>query len=188
MNYSIEAETLEIIFAITETVSALLIEHNGRLIDRWPAPQGSRNERVLWDSVDTICCLNISGKTDQDTQIGTDGQIYRDACVSIHQVWVNGVLLENWAMAELCRFKPEYSQSNLEFSRTNGIELAQEINGHICFYYNGCLEIDLNNFFARYHAVMIKPFEKHNHWVLTSNLGHVDQDAKQELRSILMEL
>jgi hypothetical protein len=185
MIYSLEPKTLEIVLAITETVNTLAIEHNGSVIDQSLARDGSRTEHVLFDPVDLHCRLRISGKTDQDTQIGHDGMITKDAYVSIHQAWINGVLLENWALAELCTFQPEYSQSNLGFARDNGIDLAREITGSLAFHYNGWLEIDLDNFFARYHAVMIKSFEKHNHWVLISNLGHVDQDAKRELRGIL---
>ena len=187
MIYSTTPSLLEIEFIVEQTVNPLELTHSGKLIESRDLGDNNRLERIEVNDLNNHCRFGVSGKSPQDTMV-RDGTIVKDACVKIEDVWINGVLIEKWALEKFCSFRPEYDISNRTYALENNITLPEVIPGMLALYYNGSFEIELVDFFHRYHSYLMAPLQQYNHWVLHSHLGHVNQSTKNDLYNILKNL
>ena len=115
----------------------------------------------------------IDGKTQEDTVV-VDGKIVADATVRFNQIWVDDILIENWAFAPFCDFCPA----------PQGQDTGFQIGPDLMFYANGTCRIDLDDFFHRYHRNLIDSLLKLNDWVVNSHLGYIHQTDRIAMQEI----
>lgn len=132
--------------------------------------------------------LAFAGKQQNDTRVDESGSILDDAWIEIHSVWVDGILIEPWALGKMCEFFPEYSDSHREYAQAHGMTLAESVWDSTRFYFNGTWILDLDRFFQRYHEILTSGFQGYNKWIRISHLGMVDPTAYKELSEILDQL
>ena len=140
------------------------------------------------DSSKDALILDITGKQQADTLVSEQGDILDDAWVEIRSVWVDGILMEPWALARLGVFHPVYSQSHKDYARDHGLALEAEITDSVRWHFNGAWHMELGDFFQRYHGILTSGFQNYNKWIRISHLGMVDPRAYQELTEILEQL
>jgi hypothetical protein len=144
--------------------------------------QTTRNEMLQIDRPGDTLRMHINGKLSSDTVISADGTIIDDACVSVNNVWVDNILIEKWALFRSAVFRPRLR------SDQHGLAHASEIHDEWFFYFNGTLEIDLEDFYPRYYRVLLSGLDHYNHWVRESHMGMIDPAKLQELEDILRRL
>jgi hypothetical protein len=121
--------------------------------------------------------ITISGKTQEDTLV-VDNKIVADATVKFNNVWINNILIEPWAFISFCNFCCQRDKHAMDF----------EIGPDLMFYTNGTCNIDLNDFFYRYHKNLIAPLLKFNDLVINSHLGNIDPLDRSELQIIYEQI
>lgn len=188
MIYNTEPQAVEILLKITHSFNRLQIDHTGLLVESKSLDQNQWHQLIAFEiDQNQSADFDIKGKTDQDTVV-ENGQVVKDAFVEVEKIWVNGILIESWAITEFCSFLPIYSASNRDYALQYNLDLPQEIRGTLSFFYNGRFSIDLRGFFPRYHSLLTRSLQNYNHWVIHGNLGLVDPSVKQELRDMISHL
>lgn len=129
--------------------------------------------------------LSITGKAPGDTKVDDQGSIVFDAHVEIEKIWINNILLKNWAISKFYKFYPTYSEAQRKYATDNNVLLKECITEEFGFHYNGCLIIDLDDFFMQYHNILESKLVNTVSWVR----GRVADDSiVAELESILKNL
>jgi hypothetical protein len=187
MIYSTCPRQLEITFSINQVYNPLIIACLDSNSEKSEQTELKKiNFKVLITK--QLIGFDISGKTPQDTLMEND-KVSKDAYVTIDNVWINDILIEQWTLDNFCKFYPRYDQSQIDYAQTHSIQLPSEIkNFSQPLYFNGRFEIDVDNFFDRYHGVLMGSLNDYNNWVKYSHLGWVDPEKKQELLNIIENL
>lgn len=150
---------------------------------------GMRKERFEIDlaGVDHIE-LEMQGKGETDTKVDEQGNIIADAKFDIRDIWIDGILIEPWALGPLCKYYPIYTQGQRDYANANQQPLEEFLQDEWTFYFNGRWHFDLKDFFLRYNRILSSGLDHYNHWVKQSHLGYIDSDRFAELESILKTL
>ena len=185
MIYSINAERIDICFNLNPVHSELQVDCLEQQFEKTQTQPNAYSFTL--DTVPPLCRFLFSGKTSVDT-IFDNGQIVKDATFAIGDVWINGILLQNWAFKNFCQFYPDYDYSQREFATINNIDLPNEITNTLTYFCNGRLEIQTQNFFVNYHKITLASLDQYNHWVKKSHLGIVDPELQKDLLEIFKSL
>jgi hypothetical protein len=133
----------------------------------------------------SIIELATFGKTDKDTVL-QDDQIVRDQTLSVEQVYINGVQIENWALAKMSQFRHDYTKSQIQWAQHNGNHLP-EFSNQLCFYTNGVWSLNLQQpFFLAYNKILFEHLGYVNQWVREWHLG-IPLTEDVERLQVLME-
>ena len=134
-------------------------------------PDGIRILTLL--PTDSSIRIMVDGKTQEDTKV-MHGEIVEDATVKFQRVWINDILIENWAFAKLGRFDQHQQDHSTGF----------QIGPDLTFYSNGTFTLDLEEFFHRYHATLSQPLRESYDWIVNSHLGYIEPADRIKLQEI----
>jgi hypothetical protein len=183
---TLDANTLRLRIKITEVVNSIVFSGPGDQREVVIA-ENVRYEDIVVNVTTPHLLYTISGKTQDDTVVEQD-QIIHDARVDIEDIWIDNILIEKWAMSPMCCFRPNYTEQHKLYAVQHNITLKEIFTNEWSFYFNGCLEFDLDNFFIKYNQVLTSGLEHYNHWVKESHLGHIDPAKLHELKQLLQTL
>ena len=184
---TLRVDTIELDCEFVETFSELnIIPHDGSCsIIRSNRLAQKKNIEVSVNS--TSCVLLLTGKGMNDA-VWENNTVVRDAFFEIKSIWINGVLMEKWALGNLVYFKPMYSPSDLEYAKNTGLQLAETTTNTWQFFYNGYLCFDLKDFFTTYHRNLLNALQGFNHWVVNSHLGQISTEQKKLLDDLYQQI
>ena len=183
----LRVNNIELDCEFVETFSELKIildEGSGSVIQFQRLPH-KHNIEVSVNS--TSCVFELTGKGMNDA-VWENNTVVRDAFFEIKSIWINGVLMEKWALEDMVYFKPVYSQSDLDYAKNTGLQLAETVKNQWQFFYNGYLCFELEDFFAKYQSNLLKALQGYNHWVVNSHLGHISSEKKQLLDDLYQQI
>lgn len=187
MQYSIDLEKIEFKFFVKETTNRLEIssvsgQHSSQDIDG-----KMRYEIISILHYNTNFYLDFSGKQDNDTLIEA-GKIADDCKIELENLWINDILIEKWALQDMCFFEPCYSESARQYAEQSGINLPSRLFNQWTFWANGRLFFGLDNFFQRYNQKLIESLNQFNSWVSASHLGMIEDHKKQECKILIDQI
>jgi len=195
MNHlGLEPHTLELEIVVKQTTNYLTldIQSDNTINEEVQKNVDARTHTVKINHIDNFPCtvsVKISGKTSADTIIDEQGNIVADSIVMFNKVWVDGILLENWALHDYVMFKPCYDQSQLDYFTENNLTVYQEIVGEVECYNNGVWVITLDkDFFTTYNQTLLSSFNNYSEWVKETHLGLINSEQLSEMREILESL
>lgn len=176
--HSLKVNKIELHCEFVETVSELKIIPHAESCSIIQSQRIANKNNIEVSVNASSCVFLLHGKGVNDT-VCENNTVIKDAFFDIKTIWINGVLMEKWALEKLVYFKPIYSQSELDYAKNTGLTLAETVTGQWRFFYNGYLCFDLENFFLKYHSNLLCPFQEYNHWVVNSHLGYISPEKKQ---------
>lgn len=191
MNVGPTADHLRIQIKITEVESPLIVMYWAASVDVTVQDlgEGVRRETFVIPIKDiNQIDLTMQGKQEIDTKIDGEGQILRDAKFELEDIWVDGILMEKWALSPLCKFYPSYTKSQKLYAAQSGQPLEEFLQDEWTFYFNGRWTFDLSDFFMKYHQILTAGLDHYNHWVKQSHLGYIDSARFAELEKILQTI
>jgi hypothetical protein len=183
---TLDATTLRLRVKITEVANSIVFSGPSDQREVIVADK-TRHEDIVVQLTSPKLRYTISGKDQNDTVVEQQ-QITADARVDIEDIWVDNILIEKWAMSPMCSFRPDYTEQHRSYASQHNLTLKEVFTNEWSFYFNGCLEFDLTDFFIKYNQVLTSGLEHYNHWVKESHLGHINPAKLHELKQLLQTL
>jgi len=131
--------------------------------------------------------LLIDGKRNNDTSVDKDGTIIDDTFLRTTNILIDDIKLDLKILSNMVVYIPEYSPQQLEYLTKNNINTKQLSNHNFHFYYNGKIQMDLENFYLQYnkfvHSGLQNVDKRKQH-----QLGLYDKEDINELNTLLNDL
>lgn len=189
MDNNLDVKKIKIRFKIFEVVNPIILTCSNSSVKTSVLVNGStRTEDFNIPYNSEPFSIEVSGKTDLDTKIDSTGEIIANAGFEIVDAWVDGILIEKWALASFYRFYPVYTQSQKQYALDHNSPLEEYLTDECSFFFNGLLKFDLTNFFIRYHQIISTGLQNYNQWVKLTSLGLINNSHYEELEYILKRL
>jgi hypothetical protein len=135
-----------------------------------------------------IVTLVMQGIQDNDTIVDSQNNIVDSAVFEIENIWIDGIMIEKWAISNMYKFFPEYSHNHIEYAEKNNSSLRTVIQNEWKFFFNGVWQLDVDNFFVNYNYILTNGLSKYNYWAAQGALGFVENTKLNELKGILDSL
>jgi hypothetical protein len=171
------------IFQLDNEISVLCNSHP--TVYQHTTDSDSRSQLLSIDCNSGLVEIQIAGKGPNDTKVDSNGVILFDARVEIEKVWINNMLLKNWAVSKLYNFYPTYSEDQKKYAIDHALPLREWITEETSFHYNGCVVIDLENFLSKYHEILQTKLTSSVSWISSRT---IDKPTLEELEYILQNI
>jgi hypothetical protein len=170
----------------------LLVLYPNRQITVSIEPINNHTRREIFyidvDQNQQIIELVIQGIVDSNTMFDSQDCPVSTAFFEIENIWINQILIEKWAASKIYKFFPKYSESQINYARENNSNLEQFLQDEYQFYFNGSWQLNIEDFFVKYHFVLTNGLLKYNYWVREGHLGIVDDCKLLQLKKIIDSL